>query len=195
MKIKSPDGGERIVDRAYSVIEVKELDDDKREFRGIATTPSTDRMGDIVEAEGAQFTLPLSLLWQHDRFLPVGNVVAARVSSKKIEVRGQIPRVEQPAGLAARLEEAWQSLKHGLVRGLSIGFSPIEYSFMDNGGIHFTKWDWHELSLVTIPANADATVTSIKAFDAAVRRGGPIKLKTITTPDARLPIGAVRLVR
>src|SRR5690606_36665621 len=30
---------------------------------------------------------------------------------------------------------------------------------------HFTKWNWHELSAVTIPANADASITSIKSLD------------------------------
>src|SRR5688572_9322698 len=151
--------------RVYSVVDIKELDDEKREFTGIATTPATDRMDDIVEPMGGQFTLPISLLWQHDRYLPVGTVVRAKATKNGIEVTGRIPKIDQPAGLAARLEEAWQSLKHQLVRGLSIGFSPKEYSFIENGGIHFTKWEWLELSLVTIPANSDATILSIKSFD------------------------------
>jgi HK97 family phage major capsid protein/HK97 family phage prohead protease len=153
------------VTRVYSVVTVKELDDEKREFSGIASTPSTDRHGDIVEPMGAEFSLPIALLWQHDHYMPVGTVTFAKAGKGGIEVRGSIPKVSAPAGLAARLEEAWQSLKHGLVRGLSVGFQPLEYAFMDNGGIHFTKWAWHELSLVTIPANADATITAIKQFD------------------------------
>lgn len=152
-------------DRVHSVITIKAVDDEKREFVGIASTPATDRMDDIVEPAGAQYKLPISLLWQHDRMLPVGTIVTAKATKAGIEVRGSIPKVDAPLGLAARLEEAWQSLKHELVRGLSIGFRAIEYSFMDNGGIHFTKWEWLELSLVTIPANAEATITSIKSFD------------------------------
>lgn len=152
-------------DRVYSVVDIKEFDDEKREFTGIATTPSTDRMDDIVEPSGAKYVLPIALLWQHDRSLPVGTVVSVRATKNGIEVKGSIARVESPAGLAARLDEAWQSLKTQLVRGLSIGFRPIEYSFMDNGGIHFTKWEWLELSLVTIPANAEATITAVKSFD------------------------------
>lgn len=151
--------------RVYSVVDIKELDDEKREFTGIATTPATDRMDDVVEPMGGEFKLPISLLWQHDRYLPVGTVVRAKATKNGIEVTGRIPKIDQPAGLAARLEEAWQSLKHQLVRGLSIGFSPKEYSFIENGGIHFTKWEWLELSLVTIPANSDATILSIKSFD------------------------------
>ena len=151
--------------RVYSALTIKALDDEKREFTGIATTPATDRMDDIVEPDGAQFELPIPLLWQHDRMAPIGKILTAKMTDKGIEVTGTIAKVDSPPGLSARLDEAWQSLKHELVRGLSIGFRPIEYMFMDNGGIHFTKWDWLELSAVTIPANAEATISSIKSYD------------------------------
>jgi HK97 family phage major capsid protein len=36
---------------------------------------------------------------------------------------------------------------------------------MDNGGVRYLKTDWFELSLVTIPANAEATITQIKSID------------------------------
>ncbi|WP_341706522.1 phage major capsid protein [Halopseudomonas sp.] len=188
--------------RVHSVVTIKAIDDEAREFVGIASTPATDRMDDIVEPSGAEYKLPLALLWQHDRMLPVGTILTAKATKAGIEVRGSIPKVDAPQGLAARLEEAWQSLKHQLVRGLSIGFRPLEYSFMDNGGIHFTKWEWLELSLVTIPANAEATITSIKSFDRellaasglkaapVVRIGKPAgasatPLKTKTAPKPR----------
>jgi len=63
--------------RAWAVFEVKAMDDEydgKRKFSGIATTPSTDRMGDIVEPKGAEFELPIPLLWQHDSSQPIGHV-------------------------------------------------------------------------------------------------------------------------
>jgi HK97 family phage major capsid protein/HK97 family phage prohead protease len=151
--------------RVYSVVDIKAVDNEKREFTGIATTPATDRSNDIVDPMGGEYRLPISLLWQHDSMLPVGIILTAKPTKKGIEIRGSIPKVEAPSQLAARLDEAWQSLKHQLVRGLSIGFRPLEYSFMDNGGVNFTKWEWLELSLVTIPCNAEATITSIKSYD------------------------------
>tara|TARA_Y100000296_G_scaffold10066_1_gene11587 strand:+ start:266 stop:2257 length:1992 start_codon:yes stop_codon:yes gene_type:complete len=185
--------------RVHSVVTIKAVDDEAREFVGIASTPATDRMDDIVEPSGAEYKLPLALLWQHDRMLPVGTILTAKATKAGIEVRGSIPKVDAPQGLAARLEEAWQSLKHQLVRGLSIGFRPLEYSFMDNGGIHFTKWEWLELSLVTIPANAEATITSIKSFDreqlaasgkrlpTVVRIGKPAGASASTTKTFKVP--------
>lgn len=148
----------------YSVLTVKAFNEELREFTGIATTPDTDRIGDIVESDGAEFKLPIPLLWMHAHDLPVGQVIKARVTKSGIEVTCRIATVLKPAGLVARLDEAWESLKAGLVRGLSIGFSAVEYSFMDNGGIHFTKWNWHELSMVVIPAAQDAGVTAIKSL-------------------------------
>lgn len=153
--------------KAYSTLVIKEMDDDKREIFGIASTPGTDRDGDIIEPSGAEFTLPIPLLWQHRHGEPIGSVVKAKVTKGGIEIVARLvaPTSDMPNQMAARLQEAWASIKTGLVRGLSIGFSPKEYSFIDSGGIHFTKWGWNELSAVTIPANADASITSIKSFD------------------------------
>lgn len=154
------------INKAYSQIVIKAVDEDKREIRGIASTPSTDRMGDIVEPSGAEFKLPVPLLWQHDHSSPIGNVTEAKITKNGIEIVAKLvaPSSDMPNGLQSRLAEAWSSIKTGLVRGLSIGFSPTEYSFLDSGGVHFLKWNWTELSAVTIPANADASITAIKSL-------------------------------
>lgn len=173
--------------RAYSFIEVKAINEDKREIVGIASTPSTDRMGDIVEPQGAVFKLPIPLLWQHDHDEPIGNVTEAKITDKGIEIKAALVKVDQPSQLAARLEEAWQSIKTGLVRGLSIGFRPIEYNFLDDNGIRFTSWEWYELSAVTIPANADCSIQTIKSLDekclAALGNKNTIQ-KAVNTPTA-----------
>jgi HK97 family phage major capsid protein/HK97 family phage prohead protease len=151
-------------DKAYSVFEIKAVDNEKRIIRGVASTPGTDRVGDIVDPEGAVFKLPIPLLWQHQHNSPIGFVTEAKVTKKGIEIVAELVSVASPSQLAARLEEAWQSIITGLVRGLSIGFSPMEYSYMDNGGVHYRKWGWNELSTVTIPCNADANITAIKSL-------------------------------
>lgn len=166
--MKRADPGPEIL-RAYSTFEVKEVNEDERTIEGIATTPSTDRVGDIVEPKGAQFKLPLPLLWQHNAAEPIGHVVSAKVGKDGITVRAQFVKVSEPGRLKDRLDEAWQSVKTRLVRGLSIGFRSIEHSFMEGGnGIRYLKWDWLELSAVTIPANMDATITAVKAADAEI---------------------------
>lgn len=154
------------MDRAYSVLEIKSLDEERRELVGLATTPSTDRIGDVVEPKGATFSLPLPLLWQHDHAKPIGTVVEASVNSRGIVVRAQIPHIAEPGPLKDLIDLAWQSIKARLVRGLSVGFKALETARLEKGGIHFLKWSWLELSAVTIPANAEATIQTIRSFDA-----------------------------
>lgn len=158
------------MERAYTLLTVKSVDDEQRTIIGIATTPTPDRMGDIVEVNGAEFKLPIPLLWQHRTDQPIGHVVEVKKGEDGIWITARIEREDQPGKLKERLDEAWQSVKKGLVRGLSIGFKSLESSFLDdtNGGIRFIKWLWLELSVVTIPANGEATIQTIKSIDSAL---------------------------
>lgn len=161
------------VRRTYSLIEFKDFDESKREFEGIATSISEDRYGDVVETEGAEYTLPLPLLWQHNSYEPVGHVTSATKTKKNIKVKGSIVKTDVAGTLKDRLDEAWQSLKLGLVRHLSIGFRPIKMEPIPESeqyGWRFLQWEWLELSLVTIPANADASITNLKRYDLELLR-------------------------
>lgn len=153
----------------YSVLQIKQLDESSRTITGIATTPKPDRVGDIIEPLGAKFKNPLPLLWQHRHDSPVGQVRFSRPTEEGIKFTATLPsdaELEGSGELFERVREAWKSVALGLVRGVSIGFRPIEYSFIeDSGGIRFTETEIYELSLVTIPANAEATIEQIKSID------------------------------
>lgn len=182
------------IQRAYGLIQVKASSDIGRTFTGIATTVSADRMGDIVESNGAQFKLPLPFLYQHDANSPVGWITNAKVGKSGIEVSGHIESIaDAPPTLRERLDVAWSELKNGLVRGLSIGFNPIEFNFIaDSYGIHYTAWEWLELSMVTIPANADATIVTVKQFDARSRAAsGHTRGVRLVSPGASGTVAAV----
>jgi HK97 family phage major capsid protein/HK97 family phage prohead protease len=175
------------LERAYAVLDVKSIDEDARIITGIASTPSTDRMGDIVEPSGAKFTLPLPLLWQHDSRQPIGNVIEAKVTSAGIFIKAQIAAISDTGALKDRLDTAWQSIKAKLVRGLSIGFRATEDPEPIKGtyGLRFVGWEWLELSAVTIPANADASIQTIKSCDtglAATGTDGRIRTVKAHTP-------------
>lgn len=144
------------------------MDGGKRRFSGIASTPSTDRMGDVVEPKGAKFKLPIPLLWQHDAKDPIGWITSAKVTDKGIEVEGEVASIDEDGELKARLSKAWQMLKAGIVRGLSIGFNAIEAEpIKGTYGLRFKTWEWLELSAVTIAANQDASIVAIKSIDSA----------------------------
>lgn len=180
------------MNRAYSVVEVKSVSEEEGFFRfkGIASTPAPDRVEDIMEPMGAEYSLPLPFLWQHSADKPIGRIVAAKATPAGIEVEGEIPVISEPGTLKDRLDESIHSIKHRLVTGLSIGFNPIAgaYTRLKSGGTHFKRWAWNELSLVTIPCNVQATITSIKAHDT----GRPVASDTKAFPVVRLgkPAGA-----
>jgi HK97 family phage major capsid protein/HK97 family phage prohead protease len=155
------------MDRMYSILTVKAVEEDRRVIRGVATTPEPDRVGDIVEPLGVKFKNPMPLLWQHHHDKPVGTVKFDKPTKDGITFEAKLAQIDEPGTLKERIDEAWQSVKAGLVSAVSIGFRAIEYAFIEGtGGIRFLETEVLELSLVTIPANAGATIQQIKSIDA-----------------------------
>ena len=152
--------------RAYSLLTVKAVNEDARVIRGVATTPSPDRVGDIVESLGVRFKNPMPLLHQHRHDEPVGTVKFDKPTAEGITFEARLPKIEDAGPLKDRVDTAWGEVKSGLVAGVSIGFRPIEYNRMEDGGYRFVECEVMELSLVTIPAQSEATITSIKSIDA-----------------------------
>lgn len=153
--------------RAYSLLEIKAVNEDKRVIRGIATTPTVDRVGDIVEPLGVKFNNPLPFLWQHRADKPIGTVKFDTPTKDGITFEAEIPIISEPGTLKDRVDEAWLSIKLGLVRAVSIGFRAIEYAFIEGTyGLRFIESEVYELSAVTIPAQPEAVMTSIKAMGA-----------------------------
>lgn len=156
--------------KAYSTLQIKSIadTDDERIITGIATTPSTDRDDDILEPLGAKFALPIPLLWQHNHNQPIGEVIQATVTEKGIEIVAKLVKIDEKGKLKDRLDEAWQSIKSGLVKCLSVGFKIKEYNYLESSwGLHIKEWEFYELSVVTVPANADAVITSVKQIKEA----------------------------
>lgn len=196
--------------RAYAAFEVKALDSSKRTFKGWATTPAVDRVGDIINPLGASFKNPLPLLHQHRHDMPIGLVRFSTPTAKGIEFEAEIPSIDEPGPLKDRLDTAWGEIKHGLVRAVSIGFRPIKYAYKEDGGIDFQETEIYELSSVSIPANATAIINAVKSMDGrplssdaihliksldfAFRKSGPVRLVK-SLPEKSNLNGAVRLNR
>jgi HK97 family phage major capsid protein/HK97 family phage prohead protease len=154
--------------RAYAVLTIKAVDTDQRTISGIASTPEPDRMGDVVEPLGITFKNPLPLLLYHDTQKPVGSVRLGPPALDGIAFEATLPTVAEAGALRDRIDEAWHSIKAGLLAGVSIGFRALETAkHTATGGIRFLKTEILELSLVAIPANAAATIHTIKALDLA----------------------------
>jgi len=155
--------------RAYSMLEIKSIGkDDERVIKGIASTPTVDRVGDIVRPRGAKFKVPMPLLWQHNGREPVGWVELAEPTDNGIPFTARFASIPEPGRLKDRIDEAWQSVKYGLVKAVSIGFKILKHEMIDKddwaSGLDIKEWEWLELSAVTIPANADCTITQIRSI-------------------------------
>jgi HK97 family phage major capsid protein/HK97 family phage prohead protease len=156
-----------MLNRAYAVLSIKALDADQRTITGMASTPTPDRRGDIFEPLGATFTNPLPLLLHHDRERPVGRATLT-ATREGIRFEATLPEIAEPGLVRDRVDEAWHSIKAGLMTGVSIGFRPLAdgVKFIKSGGIHLLKTEICELSLVTVPANIETTIHTIKSYDA-----------------------------
>lgn len=177
------------MNRAYSFLEVKSYDEETRTITGWATTPAVDRVGDIVEPLGVQYKNPLPLLWQHNHDMPVGTVEFGKPTSKGVPFTANIAKLDEPGTLKDRLDEAWQSVKLKLVRATSIGFRSIDSEpIKGTYGVRYKKTEVFELSLVTIPANAAATINTVKSFDVGLPAALGTKAHTVVRLAA--PAGA-----
>lgn len=163
------------MNRAHSQLEIRSVDEEHRIVEGIANTAAVDTHGTIIEPAGAVYSLPLPFHWHHKREAPVGEVIDTELREGKRWVKIQIAHItddgtEGGREVKRRVDGAWADLKHGLVRGLSVEFAPIEPK--SHTAKRWTKWRWLGLAGVTIPSNSEATITAIRAADAAYESPG-----------------------
>jgi HK97 family phage prohead protease len=152
------------MNRAFVALEIKALDDDARTIEGWATTPEVDRMGDIVLPKGAEYELPIPFLLDHDHSQVVGEVDKVQVTDKGIKFWAHIKKIAEEGDAKALCDKAWSFIKHGLRKAVSIGFRPLDFDVLPNGGLKFTSWEWYELSAVGIPAQPGAVITGTKSY-------------------------------
>lgn len=138
------------------------------EFEGYASTfgGEPDSYGDVIApgafaeslAEHAAKGTAPKMFWQHDRHQPIGKWLEAKEDDKGLYVRGQLNMGVQ------RAKEAYALLKERDIDGLSIGYWIKEYSVDTETQVWtLEKLDLTEVSVVSIGANENATIESVKA--------------------------------
>lgn len=153
------------------VLEIKALKE-TGEFEGYGSTfgGEPDSYGDVIAdgayaesltAHKAKGTMP-KLFWQHDPGEPIGKWVDAREDNHGLLMVGKLNMDVQ------RGREAHALLKAGDIDGLSIGYRINEYSVDTESGVWtLEKLDLIEVSIVSVGANENAVVQSVKAAKAA----------------------------
>jgi HK97 family phage prohead protease len=146
-------------------MEIKSLDEDGR-FAGYASVfDLVDSQRDIMEKGAFDETLKdrvgqIKLLWQHSFEEPIGYFTRMFEDARGLYVEGQLLLD------VARAKEAYALLKHGVVKGLSIGYSPRRFRTDPDSGVRrIAQVDLWEVSLVTFPANEQAQVSVVKSAE------------------------------
>jgi hypothetical protein len=156
------------------------------EVAGYASTfgGDPDSYGDIV-AKGA-FLDSLAkrpnvrLLWQHDMGEPIGKVISLAEDDKGLF--GKWSLVPTDAGTKAH-----KLLQADLVDSLSIGFMTEDADYRDDGVRVLKAVELVEVSIVTIPANTSALITSFKGIPTKVLldRAGEVLREAVREVEAR----------
>lgn len=149
--------------RALCALEMKALGGQGR-FAGYASVFNTlDGQQDIILPGAFAATIAgrasgIRLLWQHRQDEPIGLFTRLFEDRRGLYVEGRL-LLEIP-----RAREAFALLKAGALKGLSIGYTPLDYSTCAVTGIRrIREVELWEISLVTFPANARAEVTVVKS--------------------------------
>lgn len=164
---------------AAPLLDIKALKENG-EIEGYGSTfgGEPDSYGDVI-APGAYTeslaehkaagTMP-KMFWQHDSREPIGKWVEAEEDSKGLFLRGKLNMGVQ------RAREAYELLKAGDIDGLSIGYRIREYKVDTETQVWtLEKLDLKEVSVVSIGANSNATVSSVKALKAATELTDKLK--------------------
>jgi HK97 family phage prohead protease len=146
--------------KARLSLEIKEISKEGTFEGWLSTYGNVDRTKDIVEPGSYTKTLKEQgatrpLLWQHKSDTPIGEV--------SLEDRGQGLWCKGSLLLSVpQAKIAYDCIKAGIVKGLSIGFESIKDSIKD-GVRHLNEIKLYEASVVTFPANDLALIVSAKA--------------------------------
>lgn len=148
----------------YQTLTIKRMKNSKA-YRFVASTASSDRYGDIIEQSGWSLEAfkrnPIVLFNHNSLDLPIGR--------GKVEIKnGQLMidvEFDKNDEFAQKIED---KVKQGFISAVSVGFNPIEsipraqlektHKYYSKYGTYYTKSELLEVSIVTIPANSEATM-------------------------------------
>jgi HK97 family phage prohead protease len=128
-----------------------------RQVKVIASDATRDRMGDVLVPSGCDITNyrrnPV-VLAQHDATQPIARATVS-VGVDRVTALIEFP----PAGTSAASDSYLRLMKTGVISAVSVGFLPVEWEPLRDGGLKYTRWELIELSCVSVPANPNEIVT------------------------------------
>lgn len=121
-----------------------------------------DSYGDTVKKGAYEETLAgrkrmPPMLLNHDAFsIPIGVWKSMEEDDVGLRVVGELTKGNPVS------EQAYASMKHGAMTGLSIGYRAVKFEENDHGGLDLHKIDLREGSVVSMPAEDEARIDVVK---------------------------------
>ena len=172
--------------RAYLTIKELKDNDESMTFEAYASTDVVDRYGDVVTMEAlksvANKTTSIPMLYGHstNKDDVMGRFDIIGVDEKGLKLKGNFLKGDKDA------KRVYELLKMNAINKLSIGFIPLKEKENDTGGYTISDIDLVETSIVPIPANPDAEITSVKRL-----KGGNMDKKEITDDQVTEMMSAI----
>jgi len=143
---------------------LSEDEDGSVNIRGLASTNSIDRVGDVINHDawtksgGLQnFEKNPIILFNHDYNKPIGRATSMEVNKSGLELGA---RISKSAG------EIKDLIKDGVLGAFSVGFrvKDAEYN-EETDGLEIKDAELFEVSVVSVPANQTAMFSLAKSFE------------------------------
>lgn len=138
----------------------------------VASTATPDRYGDVIDQRGWETSAynknPVVLLNHDSSELPIGK--------GNVHIRdGQLVIDVQFDDQDPKAQEVKRKAQNGFLNAVSVGFRPLESKaryelpkdnkYYGQKGTYFSKAELLEVSIVTIPANGEATMLEQRFYD------------------------------
>lgn len=142
--------------------EIKQIDDNFVHLEGLASTfGNLDRDGDIIIEGAFKKTLAnpdikLKLLNQHKFDEPLGTIDKAIETSEGLFIMARMPKAN------SKVRDIIPLLEMGALSDFSIGFQVVDADISPDGNRLIKEINLFEVSIVTMPANPKAKITSVK---------------------------------
>ena len=145
-----------------STFKASQSEDGALKIRGMASTNSTDRAGDVIRADawtkgGMQnFLKNPIILFNHNYDTPIGKATALKATDQGLEMEAVISKASSVYGL----------VKDGVLGAFSVGFRIKDADYIEEtGGLDIKDAELFEVSVVSVPCNQDATFSLAKSFN------------------------------
>lgn len=135
---------------------------DEMKFSGYASVfGMVDSYGDTIDPEAYEKTLaerdrPIRMRWNHYGEV-IGKYTNIFTDRKGLYVEGELTPGHSKA------MDVYASLKHGAIDGLSIGYIPVQFKYIDEGRRLLQEIKLIEISVVEEPADIHATISNVKS--------------------------------